>query len=394
MTKWKTVKLGEVFDLQMGKTPFRRVFKYWNNGDYDWVSIADLSSFHKYVSKTKETISETGVLESGIRPVPAHTVIMSFKLSLGKTAITVNDVFTNEAIMAFIERNKPQYDVNYLYYLLSNMDWSKGTNRAVMGITLNKSIIKEIEIPLPPLEEQRRIADILDKATRLIDLKKQQLKNLTQLTKSKFLEMFGDPVMNTKEWSTVPLKNLSVKIGSGATPRGGSTSYITKGTSLIRSMHVYNGFFDYDGLAHINEEQAKQLEGVTVEKDDVLLNITGASVARCCIVPENVLPARVNQHVCIIRCDDEQILPAFLNHLLISDQFQSLLWSKAEIGGATRQALTKQQIEKLTIIHPPLERQSIFETIIDINNKTKNTIMLTINKLEAFYKSLTQTFFE
>ena len=176
------------------------------------------------------------------------------------------------------------------------------------------------------------------------------------LDKSRFVELFGDPVQNDKCWPIDFCKNLTSKIGSGATPKGGQQSYCSEGISLIRSMNVFNNYFDYTDLAHINEDQAHALDNVIIEEKDVLLNITGASVARCCLAPNDLLPARVNQHVSIIRCK-ERLLPEFVCSLFTSDKYQKLLLNTARAGGATREALTKQQIENLQIIIPPLEEQ-------------------------------------
>ena len=121
-------------------------------------------------------------------------------------------------------------------------------------------------------------------------------------------------------------------------------------------MNVYNNRFEYKDLAHITDEQAEQLDNVTIEKKDVLLNITGASVARCCVVPDDLLPARVNQHVSIIRCK-EKIIPEFVCCMFTEDNYQRLLWNIATAGGATREAITKQQIEELTLIVPPTNLQ-------------------------------------
>ncbi len=183
--------------------------------------------------------------------------------------------------------------------------------------------------------------------------------------------MFGHPLDNTKGWATDMLKNVTSKLGTGATPRGGNASYKSEGISLIRSMHVYNGYFDFGDLAYIDEAQAKLLDNVTVEKGDVLLNITGASVARSCIVPDEVLPARVNQHVCIVRCIPERINNVFLNHMLTGDIYQAYLWNMAEAAGATRQALTKQQIENLSIILPPISLQEQFVALAQQSDKSK-----------------------
>lgn len=191
--------------------------------------------------------------------------------------------------------------------------------------------------------------------------------------------MFGDPIDNPKSWSVLPLKDITLKLGSGATPKGGSASYKDEGISLIRSMHVYNGYFDYDGLAYIDQNQAKKLDNVTVNDEDILLNITGASVARCCIVPCDILPARVNQHVCIIRCKQDKVHPMFLNNMLIGNEYQALLWNIAEAAGATRQALTKEQIENFNIIVPPIEFQRQYIEFIKQSDKSKLNVIIVLN---------------
>ena len=181
--------------------------------------------------------------------------------------------------------------------------------------------------------------------------------------------MFGNPVLNDKGWEQKSLGDITTKIGSGATPKGGKETYQEKGITLIRSMNVHNGKFEYKDLAHISDEQGTKLNNVTIEENDVLLNITGASVARSCVVPNSILPARVNQHVCIIRYK-ECIIPEFLNNLLIDDNYQDLLWNIAG-SGATREAITKQQVESLNIILPSIELQNEFVVFCNQVDKSK-----------------------
>ena len=196
------VKLCDVFDLQMGKTPSRDNLEYWN-GEHKWVAIGDLGNTGKYISSTKERISDAGVAGSGIKPVPAGTVIMSFKLSIGKTAITAEEIYTNEAIMAFIDKKVCPIDVGYIYHLFNGMDWSEGSNRAVMGITLNKATLSQKTINIPDINEQKSVTRVLDKLDDLISLRKQQLSKLDELVKVRFWEMFGDPSKNNKEWTII-----------------------------------------------------------------------------------------------------------------------------------------------------------------------------------------------
>lgn len=141
------------------------------------------------------------------------------------------------------------------------------------------------------------------------------------------------------------LSALCQKIGSGATPKGGSTVYVSQGVSLIRSQNVYNNQFEYGGLCHITDEAARKLDSVTVQEGDVLLNITGDSVARCAIVPGEVLPARVNQHVAIIRPKKDLLDNRFLMYYLTSPRMQALMLGVAVGKGASRNALTKGMIE-------------------------------------------------
>ena len=166
------------------------------------------------------------------------------------------------------------------------------------------------------------------------------------------------------EWKKVKLRDCCLKIGSGSTPKGGSTVYVESGTSFIRSQNVYNLSFDYNGLTHITEDAANKLNGVTIFNDDILLNITGDSVARTCIVPNDVLPARVNQHVAIVRADCKMINSRFLNYYLASPGMQAHMLSLAVGKGTSRNAMTKQMIENFEVPCPPLPIQHHIVSIL------------------------------
>ncbi len=174
----------------------------------------------------------------------------------------------------------------------------------------------------------------------------------------------------------VKLGDVCLKIGSGATPKGGATVYLDKGTTLVRSQNVYNLQFDYAGLVWISEEAAKKLNSATIYKNDVLLNITGDSVARTCMVPDRIIPARVNQHVCIIRPDACILNPYFLNYYLASPYMQSYMLGLAVGKGASRNAMTKSMIANFDIPCPDLTVQkkivgilSAYDNLIENNQK-------------------------
>ena len=194
--------------------------------------------------------------------------------------------------------------------------------------------------------------------------------------------------MNEMEY--IKLKNACSKIGSGSTPKGGMSVYIDEGISLIRSQNVYNLNFSYKGLAHINEEAAHKLRGVTIKKNDILINITGDSVARTCIVPDDVIPARVNQHVAIIRPNNKILNPFYLSYYLASPFMQATMLNHAVGKGASRNAITKEMIGNYLVPQPCIFIQEKivgmlknYDNLIENNNKR---IKLLEQMAENLYK--------
>jgi type I restriction enzyme S subunit len=254
--------------------------------------------------------------------------------------------------------------------------------------------MRPIPFPLPPLAEQKRIVAKVDELMGLCDelegqqqereLRKSVLvrSSLSRFAESPTRENLGYLFHNSYDippselrksiltlavqgllvahdsesavWETRKLKDLTTKIGSGSTPSGGKESYQASGVPLIRSMNVHFGGFVRQGLAFLNDEQAEKLKNVAVKADDVLLNITGASIGRVATAPRNMEGARVNQHVCIVR-PTSAITPQFLELFLASPVVQNLI--DAVQVGATREALTKTMIEQFEIPVPSVGEQ-------------------------------------
>ena len=258
-------------------------------------------------------------------------------------------------------------------------------------------ILKTIEIPLPDIEEQQEIVALLDSAFEKIDKAKanveRNLKNAEELFQSALDEVFSNP---GEDWEVKPLGEVCTKIGSGATPKGGEKSYKESGISLIRSMNVYDNLFVRKGLAFIDEEQASKLDNVSICEQDVLLNITGASIARCAIVPKEVLPARVNQHVSILR-PSEIVDSKFLCLQLIAPSVKSKLLSFGEFA-ATRQALTKGFLTGFKIKIPGLNEQHEIVTRLEALSGHRDKVVAKCNQelheLEELRQSILEQAFE
>lgn len=217
----------------------------------------------------------------------------------------------------------------------------------------------KVELPVPDIEKQRKIVKAYKTITDRIALKQKINDNLVATLQIIYKKMFLES-QNT--YITKPLADLCSKIGSGATPKGGKAAYFDKGISLIRSMNVFDYFFSYPELAHISQIQANALANVEIQQADVLFNITGVSVTRCCVVPDDVLPARVNQHVMIIRPYKGKNMSYYIMCTLCTSENKAKLLGIGQ-SGSTREAINKQELERFEIPVPSDEELERFGEI-------------------------------
>ena len=382
------IKLSDAFKLQMGKTPSREISQYWG-GTFSWISIADIND-EKYISKTKECITSKGIHDSGIKIVPKDTVIMSFKLSIGKTAITHSDMYTNEAIMSFIDKKIYKIDTEYFYYALSSLNWKNIGNRAVMGTTINKSILSNIEISIPDIKQQKNIANIFSKIDSLINERKQQLSKLDQLVKSRFIEMFGDPVKNPYNWTRSSLEHSIKFITSGS--RGWSQYFSNDGELFITIRNVKNSKIIFNEVQYIHPPKNAEAARTKVQEDDLLISIT-ADLGRTGVVTKFIAEkgAYINQHLTCIRLDKSKLLPVFVSYFLESPAGKKQFAQKNQTG--VKAGLNFDAIKSLQIFTPPLPLQEQFAAFVQQVDKSKLAVKQRLKKLETLKKSLMQNYF-
>ena len=392
----KRVKLSEIVELiTKGTTPTTLGYEFQDEG-VNFLKIECFDENGGFIESKVAHISEECHKKMKRSQLKNGDILFSIAGAIGRVAIVTEEMLPaniNQAL-AIIRISDEQVYLPYIKLILTSPIVIEQFERKKQGVAqLNLSLkdINEISIPLPSKDKQIELAELFDKVVGVISKRNKELSALDDLIKARFVEMFGNPVTNEKGWNQKQLGEITTKLGSGATPKGGKEAYQEDGITLIRSMNVHNGLFEYKELAHISEEQATKLDNVTIEENDVLLNITGASVARSCVVPSKILPARVNQHVCIIRCN-QRIVPEFLNKLLIDDNYQRLLWSIAR-GGATREAITKQQVESLKIIVPPIELQNQFADFVHQVDKSKVAVQKALDETQILFDSLMQKYF-
>ena len=336
----------------------------------DLDSIRGISSISKTFIKTKANLvgvvaDKYKVVESGFFAYNPNTARMGDKIPIALNQfdypVLVSSIYPTfkikdinklhpEYLMMWFHR--PEFD-RYARFM------SHGSAREVFDIDEMYGIM----LPIPSITKQKEIVKEYNITVNNIALNQQLIQKLEATAQAIYNQWFveGIDLENLPDgWRVEKLKNLCEKIGSGSTPTGGKESYFTSGISLIRSTNVFDYNFSFEDLAFISDEQANKLKNVEVKKNDILFNITGVSVARCCMVPKNVLPARVNQHVMIIRPDGKLNVSFYLLLNLCSTDSKSALLGISQ-SGSTREAITKKEIEDFEVIVPDNEILKNFE---------------------------------
>ena len=388
------IRLKDAFDLQMGKTPARNTPAYWNGG-YKWVSIADIGSAGKYITATKEGITDKAITESGIRAVPAHTVIMSFKLSIGKTAITSEKMYTNEAIMAFVDNGTYDIDTNYLYHLCCGTRWTEGTNKAVMGLTLNKAMLSEKRISLPEITEQRNIAAKFDALDNVIEKTQAELSSLDQLVKSRFVEMFGDPFHNPFGWKEIKISEvLGGRVSNGYFAK--REDYVADGNVAVLGVaNVVNRMYSQCAELPRTNASLADIEKYRLQYGDMLFcrsSLVAEGIGKASIVPRTVQPNTLFEcHVIRLPLNLNLCVPEYMQVLTTTEYFRQQILSQAKT--ATMTTIGQEGILKSLVLLPPLDLQQQFLSFIAEVDKLKLAVKQSLEKLETLKKSLMQQYF-
>ncbi|AWO74047.1 MULTISPECIES: restriction endonuclease subunit S [Geobacillus] len=382
------VKLNELCEINIGKTPSRSNQAYWGNGN-KWLSISDMQG--KYVSNTKEQITDLAVNECKMKIVPKNTVLMSFKLSIGKIAITTEELYTNEAIASFPIIQKDKLIPEYLYYALQTLKLDKLSDRAVKGATLNKDKLNQIKIPLTTLEQQKKIVKVLNKAQELIDKRKAQIEALDQLTQSVFLEMFGDPVSNPKGWDVKKLKDIAeIEDGDRGENYPKQHELVSEGILFLSTSNFVNNKLDLSKVTYITKEKFSQLRKGKLRQGDLIVTLRG-SIGNIVIFDEEGYDTGfINAQMAILRL--KNVNRIFFQQLYTSNSFQLVL--KKTQTGSSQPQLPLKNLKELEIIIPPLELQELFAATIRQINLKKELLLKSQAEIQNMFNSLMQRAFK
>lgn len=375
------VKLGEVCKVVSGTTPKSSCPEYWN-GTLNWVTPAELKDDSDIVYETERKITLRAVQDTGLKPFPIGTVLLSSRAPIGKVAISGREMYCNQGFKNLVCSGSI-YN-RYLYHFLKDKtEYLNALGRGATFKEISKDIVENIEIPLPPLETQRHIAAVLDKVSDLIAKRRQQLDKLDELVKARFVEMFGDPVKSTR-WRMRKLSQMG-ELNRGVSkhrPRN-DPALLGGRYPLIQTGDVANaGLFISSFSSTYSELGLKQSR---MWQAGTLCITIAANIAKTAILSfDACFPDSIVGFI-----PSEEISVVFIHYWF--SFFQKILEEQAP--QVAQKNINLQILSNLDVIVPPADLQNQFAAFVTQTEKTKVAVQQALEKLETLKKALMQEYY-
>jgi len=383
---WEWKKLGELGKIESGGTPRRGKQEYWKGGSIPWVKISDISD--KHILKTSEKITKEGLENSSAKIFSKGSLLISIFATLGDVGILNIDAACNQAL-ASIQLNNNNVDRDYLYYLLKSLKKHfEKIGRGVAQNNINLTILKSTKIPLPPLETQRKIVAILEKADETKRLRMQADGLTTQLLQSVFLEMFGDPVKNPNGWEMKTMDEVCDRITDGehVTPKR-----TNEGIYLLSARNIRNHKLALDDVDFIGEEEYEKISRrIAPQKGDVLISCSG-TIGRVARVKEN-FKFQLVRSVALVRPRIAIVHPIYLEYGFGTNLMKSQI--ERAVNQSSQANLFQGKIRKLSIPIPPMFLQQKFAQIVEKVEAMRQNQKQSQQEIDNLFNALMQKAFK
>jgi type I restriction enzyme S subunit len=381
-------KLGEICTVVSGSTPKTSVASYWD-GSIKWITPAELNNESFYITDSVRHITEEGKEKTGLSCFPAGTVILSSRAPIGKTAIAGCEMCCNQGFKNLICSEKIYNE--YLYFFLkSKTNYLNSLGRGATFKEISKTIVENVEVPLPDINQQKGIAEKFKKLEELISLRKQQLVKLDELVKARFVEMFGDAKLNPYDFPCNSLSEYILFLTSGS--RGWSRYFTDSGEYFITIKNVKNCRITLQDVQYVTPPDNAEAKRTKVQENDLLISIT-ADLGRTGVVTKRIAEhgAYINQHLTCIRLNLKKANPIYVAYYMESDAGKEQFASKNQ--SAVKAGLNFNAINSLKLVVPPLDLQNDFAAFVECVDQQKQTIQQSLDKLELMKKALMQEYF-
>lgn len=383
---WKFVKLSDIANISAGGTPRINVQEYWEDGVIPWLKISDLKN--TYINYAEEKITQKGLDDSSAKIFPKGTVVYSIFATLGAVGILEMSAATNQAIAGIIPNNS-LIDTKYLYHCLqSEKNNILAKKSHATRDNINLTILRNHEIPLPPLPAQKKIAAVLEKAEKLREWRKEADGLTDRFLKSTFLEMFGDTLDNPKGWDIVTLKNVCDKITDGTHHR---PTYIEKGVPFLSVKNITNGYLDLSDIKYISlEEHEKLIRRCKPEEGDILYTKVGVNYGIAELVSINT-EFSIYVSLALLKPNHKIIDSKFFKYVLNSNYVKRQAIER--ISGIGVPDLHLVEIKQIKIPLPPLPLQQKFASIVHQIEQIRQQQEQSKQQIDHFFNVLMQKAF-
>lgn len=383
----KKAKLGDICTIVSGSTPKTSKKEYWD-GNLRWITPAEIADDSYFIYDTERYITEAGAMNAHLNLLPIGTVLLSSRAPIGKVAIAGAEMYCNQGFKNLI--CSPCVNNCYLYYYLkSKKDYLNSLGRGATFKEISRQIVSEIEIPLPELDEQQRIVRQFDLLAKLCNTKHQQIDLLELAVKSRFVEMFGNPVLNPTKWKYATLSSLT-EVGSSK--RIFEKEYVSEGVPFYRTKEIVElarGETVSKNLFISNErfEEIKKQFGVP-HKNDLMISAVGTIGVIWVVDSENPFYFKDGN---LLRVNSSRNFNSmFMKYLL---EILIKYHKRTMSAGSAYAALTIKELSNLNVIMPPIDLQIEFSEFKEQVDKSRLAVQKSLDKLEILKKSLMQQYF-
>ena len=378
------MKLGECAEIHSGSTPRTNNPDFWD-GEITWVTPKDLSKLKsKFISKTESKITQLGFDSCSTKLLPENSVLFSSRAPIGHVAINTIPMCTNQGFKSFVPK-ADLLDSQYLYYWLkANKEYLQDLGVGATFKEISKTVIANVEIPLPPLAEQRRIASILDQADELRQKRQQTIEKLDQLLQATFIDMFGDPEQNPKKWNKVILGDIcdaKDRVNYGVVQPGND---FEGGIPLIRVGDIDGGILSFTSIKTIDPEIEKDYSRSRLKGNEILVSCVG-SIGTIAKVPNKAIGFNIARAITRVPLQDKRIIN-FVAECLKTEAIQN--YFKKNTRTVSQPTLNVSFVKETEIIFPNEEKILDFCKIVDKVEFQKELLQKALVMQESLFQSL------
>ena len=377
-------RLGEICDVVSGGTPSRATAEFWDGGTIPWIKIGNIQ--RKYVDEADEYITQAGLEGSSAKMLSAGTILFTIFATLGEVGILTIEACTNQAIAGITIKNQSDILTDYLYYFLkSQKSCIAALGRGVAQNNINLSILRNFEVPIPDLPMQKQIVAILDKTAKVVEVRQQQLQQLDELVKARFVELFGDG--NHPHIALIDLIIEGAGLSYGIVQPGDDG---TGDMGVLRPVDMVDGKISTASIKYIDRSIGDGFKKTELYGDELLITVRGTTgITALTDIRFNGM--NVTRGIAVVRYDRNKINPVYLKAYLNTDESQRYI--QEHTRGATLQQINLSDLRVQQIMVPPLALQEQMAAFIEQTDKSKSVVQKALDEAQLLFDSLMQQYF-